>query len=124
MVMCVAEPASVYRDASEELSAFAGFGPVISTAGIIVFSFIVQVSHTNAQFPADVGGVVKPVKQFSVGWVVVQMQVPTIFLEVRDPGSKRGEPAGGADGAGSIYGGEEEEGDGEHHRATACKRLV
>ena len=55
------------------------------------------------------------------------MQVPTIFLEVRDPGAKRGEPAGGAaEGAGSIYGGEEEEeeGDGEHHRATACKRLV
>ena len=50
MVMCVAEPASVYRDASEELSAFAGFGPVISTAGIIVFSFIVQVSHVA---PAD-----------------------------------------------------------------------
>eukprot|EP01045_Picozoa_sp_COSAG04_P030274 COSAG04_NODE_5208_length_1702_cov_1.638178_1_plen_53_part_10 len=53
------------------------------------------------------------------------MQVPTIFLEVRDPGAKRGEPAGGdADGAGSIYGGEEEEeeeGDGEHHRATASK---
>ena len=47
MPCCVAEPASVYRDASEELSAFAGFGPVISTAGIIVFSFIVQVSHAS-----------------------------------------------------------------------------
>ena len=51
MVMCVAEPASVYRDTSEELSAFAGFGPVISTAGIIVFSFIVQVRPLLA--PAD-----------------------------------------------------------------------
>ena len=50
------------------------------------------------------------------------MQVPTIFLEVRDPGAKRGEPAGGAaDGAGSIYGGEEEEGDGEHHRFQATR---
>ena len=68
MPCCVAEPASVYRDASEELSAFAGFGPVISTAGIIVFSFIVQVSHNNAQFPADETRL-NPVKQFSVGFI-------------------------------------------------------